>query len=68
MRGYQLIWAGSRWCYLATVMDLYCRRVVGWALSHRPDAELAARARDMAYEQRGKPSGFLFHSDQGANM
>ena len=60
------IWAGSRWCYLATVMDLYRRRVVGWALSHRPDAELAARALDMAYELRGQPPGLLFHSDQGS--
>lgn len=60
------IWAGSRWCYLATVMDLYRRRVVGWALSHRPDAELAAKALDMAYELRGRPSGLLFHSDQGS--
>lgn len=59
------IWAGSRWCYLATVIDLYSRRVIGWALSFRPDAQLAAKALDMAYELRGKPAGLLFHSDQG---
>ena len=59
------VWAGSRWCYLATVMDLYSRRVVGWALSDKPDAELAVRALDMAYEQRGKPQRLMFHSDQG---
>ena len=47
-------------------MDLYRRRVVGWALSNRPDAELVAKALDMAYEQRGRPSGLLFHSDQGS--
>lgn len=59
------IWAGSRWCYLATVIDLYSRRIIGWAMSFKPDSQLAARALDMAYEQRGKPQGLLFHSDQG---
>lgn len=42
------------------------RRVVGWALSEKPDADLVIKALDMAYEQRGRPSGLLFHSDQGA--
>ena len=60
------IWAESRWHYLAVVMDLYARRVVGWALSNSPDAELAAKALDMAFEQRGKPAGVMFHSDQGS--
>ena len=35
-------------------------------MSHRPDAELAKRALDMAYEMRGRPKGVMFHSDQGA--
>jgi len=60
------IWAGKQWCYLATVMDLHSRRVVGWALSTKPDSELTIRALDMAYEQRGRPEGLLFHSDQGS--
>lgn len=47
-------------------MDLYARRVVGWALSNKPDADLVVKALDMAYEQRGKPQGLLFHSDQGS--
>jgi putative transposase len=34
------IWAGNRWIYLAAVMDLYARRIVGWALSNRPDSQL----------------------------
>lgn len=59
------IWAESRWHYLAVVIDLYSRRVVGWSLSTSPDAELAAKALDMAYEQRGRPQGLMFHSDQG---
>ena len=59
------IWTGGRWHYLAVVLDLYRRRVVGWAMSHKPDAELTVAAPAMAYEQRGRPEGVLFHSDQG---
>tara|TARA_A100001015_G_scaffold314152_1_gene422979 strand:+ start:999 stop:1838 length:840 start_codon:yes stop_codon:yes gene_type:complete len=60
------IWTGSAWHYAAVVIDLHTRRVIGWSMSHRPDAELAARALDMAYELRGKPTGVMFHSDQGS--
>jgi putative transposase len=59
------IWAGNRWAYLATVLDLYARRIVGWAISDNPDTDLTIRALDHAYEQRGKPSNLMFHSDQG---
>ena len=58
------IWAG-RWVYLALVLDLYSRRVVGYAMSDKADAALAIAALDMAWQQRGKPKGLLFHSDQG---
>ena len=57
------IWAQGKWHYLAVVMDLYARRVVGWALSNKPDAYLVIKTLYMAYEQRGKPQGLLFHSD-----
>ena len=60
------IWAQGKWHYLAVVLDLCARRVVGWALSEKPDAELVIKALDMAYEQRGRPQGLLFHSDQGS--
>lgn len=60
------IWAGSKWCYLAVVLDLYSRCVVGWAISRHPDASLVIKALDNAYEQRGRPKGILFHSDQGS--
>ncbi|MGL6508712.1 IS3 family transposase [Aeromonas hydrophila] len=60
------VWAGGRWHYLAAVLDLHTRRVVGWSMSDRPDADLAVKALDMAYQQRGCPSGVLFHSDQGS--
>lgn len=49
------IWAQGRWHYLAAVLDLQARRVIGWAFSAKPDAELVIKALDMAYEQRGKP-------------
>ncbi len=60
------IWTGNGWSYLATVLDLFSRRIVGWALSSHPDAELVLKALDMAYVQRGKPKGLMFHSDQGS--
>jgi putative transposase len=47
------IWADNRWHYLAVVIDLYRRRVIGWTISDRPDAELAVKALEMAYDQRG---------------
>jgi putative transposase len=59
------IWTQGCWHYLAVVLDLHRRRVVGWAMSQKPDAELAVAALEMAYVLRGKPEGLLFHSDQG---
>ena len=58
------IWAEGRWHYLAAVIDLYARRVVGWAFSAKPDADLVIKALDMAYEQRGRHQNVLFHSDR----
>jgi len=49
------IWTGTRWSYLAVVLDLFARRVVGWALSAKPDTNLTIKALDLAYELRGKP-------------
>ena len=59
------IWTGNRWSYLAVVMDLYARKVVGWAMSNSPDAELTTKALEDAWRRRGKPEGVMFHSDQG---
>ncbi len=58
------IWSGSKWSYLAVVLDLFSRRVVGWSLSDKPDTELVSKALDMAWEQRGCPKNVMFHSDQ----
>lgn len=59
------IWAG-RWIYLSVVLDLYARRVIGVAVSDKADANLVIAALDMAWQQRGKPQGVMFHSDQGS--
>ena len=61
------IWTGSRWAYLAVVMDLFARKPVGWAISLSPDSELTSNALKMAYESRGRPKGLMFHSDQGSH-
>ena len=60
------IWAGNRWTYLAVVIDLFSRKVVGLALSERANTELVVNALDVAFKQRGCPSNVLFHSDQGS--
>jgi putative transposase len=49
------VWSGQRWSYLAVVLDLYARRVVGWAMSSSPDADLVVKALAHASEQRGQP-------------
>ena len=60
------IWAGNRWCYLAVVMDLFARRVIGWRLSAHANTALISSALRMAYETRGQPRDVVFHSDQGS--
>ena len=53
------------WLYLAVVMDLYSRRIVGWAMAEDARAELAVEALRMAVRQRRPPRGLLHHSDRG---
>lgn len=55
------------WCYLAVVLDLYARHVVGFSISDSPDSILTSSALQMAYQTRLRPSGVLFHSDQGTH-
>lgn len=61
------IWSGKQWLYLALVIDLFARRIVGWACSTSPDSELTTRALSLAYQARGQPNGVIFHSDQGCH-
>lgn len=51
--------------YLATVIDLYSRRVVGWALAPTMETSIVMRAMDMALRQRRPCEGLVFHSDRG---
>jgi transposase InsO family protein len=56
-------WEG--WAYLATVIDLASRKVVGWALAEHMRAELVVDALDMAFTRRRPAAGTIFHSDRG---
>lgn len=53
------------WLYLAVVVDLYSRRVVGWAMSNSNNSQLVCDALNMAIEHRQPKAGLLHHSDQG---
>lgn len=53
------------WLYLAAVLDLHTRRIVGWAMGGRADQALASAALHMALERRRPASGAIHHSDQG---
>jgi putative transposase len=53
------------WLYLAVLIDLYSRRVVGWAMSERIDQQLVLDALDMALLQRRVKPGLIHHTDQG---
>jgi putative transposase len=54
------------WLYLAVILDLYSRIVVGWSMSGNCDEELVERALDMALARRCPQAGFLHHSDRGS--
>ena len=53
------------WLYLAAILDLHSRRIVGWAMSQRLDTALVLEAWKMAVRHRQPPAGLLFHSDRG---
>jgi len=53
------------WAYLAAVMDLFSRRIVGWSVSNHIDTTLVMEALDMALETRRPGSGLMHHSDRG---
>ncbi|MDC0312790.1 DDE-type integrase/transposase/recombinase, partial [Verrucomicrobiales bacterium] len=56
----------SGWLYLAVVIDLCSRRVVGWALSEQMRADLVVRALEQALASTPKMPGRIFHSDRGS--
>ena len=53
------------WLYLAVLLDLYARRVVGWAMSHYIDSNLVTEALCMALQRRRPHTGLIHHTDQG---
>lgn len=59
------IWTQEGWLYLAVVIDLYSRKVVGWSMSSRMKASLACDALKMALWQRRPKPGLIVHSDRG---
>ena len=60
------IWTAEGWLYVAVVLDLYSRRVVGWSMQDSMTSQLVADALMMAVWRRGKPLALLHHSDQGS--
>jgi len=59
------LWTQEGWVYLAIILDLYARRIVGWDISSRLTADLVASALQRALNNRQPESGLIFHSDRG---
>lgn len=60
------IWTAEGWLFVAAVLDLYSRRIVGWSMSGSMTSQLVSDALLMALWRRGKPDELLHHSDQGS--
>ncbi|NKE46314.1 IS3 family transposase [Roseomonas frigidaquae] len=60
------IWTAEGWLYVAVVIDLFSRRVVGWSMSATMAAQLVTDALVMAIWRRGRPRALLHHSDRGS--
>ena len=60
------IWTSEGWLHLAFILDLYSRRVIGWAVSNRMKWDLAIRASAMAVALRQPPKDCIHHTDRGS--
>jgi putative transposase len=60
------VWTQEGWLYLATVMDLYSRAIIGWALNNNLETTLISEALQKALWKRKFPKGVLVHSDRGS--
>jgi transposase InsO family protein len=60
------LWTDEGWLYLAVMIDLYSRKVIGWAMSERMTADLVCDALQMALWKRKRPRGVIVHSDRGS--
>lgn len=61
------VWTMERWLYVAVVIDLYSRRVIGWSMGPNANEDLTLAALQMAIELRGPKPGLLHHSDRGVH-
>jgi len=60
------LWTSEGWLYLAVIMDIYSRKIVGWSVSQRLTTEIIQRALMMAVRHRKPLAGLIFHSDRGS--
>ena len=60
------VWTREGWLYLAVILDLHSRRVIGWAVSNRMKRDLAIRALNTAIAFRSPPKGCIHHTDRGS--
>lgn len=60
------LWTAEGWLYVAVVMDLYSRRIVGWSMQSKMTTQLVTDALMMAIWRRGKPDALMHHSDRGS--
>ena len=60
------VWTAEGWLYVSTLLDLYSRKVVGWAMSGRIDTTLVVDALQMAFGRRRPWAGLIHHSDRGS--
>jgi len=56
------------WLYLAVILDLFSRMVIGWAMAATEDEQLVELARLLAVAQRHPPAGLLHHADRGSEL
>lgn len=60
------IWTAEGWLYLAVILDVFSRRIVGWSMKRRMTDDLVITAFNNAVIRRGPSSGVVFHSDRGS--
>src|SRR5690242_11394322 len=60
------VWTAEGWLYVAIILDLFSRLVVGWAMDSHNDEQLVRQAFVMALLRRSPPEAMLLHSDQGS--
>jgi putative transposase len=62
------VWTSEGWLYLAVILDVCSRRIVGWGMSNRLQEDLVIAALEQAFGRRRVETGLIFHSDQGSQF